>query len=115
MGRAVGCRAPPHPDAELDLVDASIEEKSFAEKVIESISAEVGTKRRKGSLRGEVSRAHDESEAKRLASAGLAAAGPPAAAAGLAGWGRWRDEKALAKRYRELAAAVNVWMSGLTP
>jgi len=87
-------------------------EKGFAEKLLGEMGEMIAPKRRKGSLRGEAARAHDEVEAERLISASLRYLKMPGSAEELRGRGKWRNEKAMvATLVRERTGVKNAWVA----
>jgi len=88
-------------------------EKSFARKVLDSISGITGQKRKNGSVAGEAARAHDHNEAERIAVAALGNLGLPVEVSELEGRGRWVEEKALiAVLIRKRTGVRNRWVAG---
>jgi len=87
-------------------------EKSFAEKLLGEMAPVIAPKRKKGSVRGEAARAHDEAEAERLAAGSLSHLKMPESAEELRGRGKWRNEKAvIAALIREQTSVKNAWVA----
>jgi len=87
-------------------------EKSFAEKLLGEMAAVIAPKRRKGSVRGEAARAHDEAEAERLAAGSLGHLKMPESTEELRGRGKWRNEKVvIAALIREQTSVKNAWVA----
>jgi putative transposase len=109
-------------DAKGTVTDASLKElrrgwylgeKSFAGKLLDSLSEITKPKRKKGSVAGVAARAHDENEAERLAVFALGRLGLPEDASGLEGRGKWIEEKALiATLIRKQTGVKNAWVAG---
>ena len=91
-------------------------EKSFAEKVLAALAGITRPKRKTGSVGGEAARAHDETEAERIAVRALAALNlpaEPAQLAQLAGKGKWVEQKAwIAALIRKQTGVKNRWVAG---
>lgn len=104
------------------LNDASLEElrsgwclgdAAFQDRILDGLSELIDRARPKGSVAGREVRAHDEAEAERLVRAALDSLGLSESAAELAGWGRYRDEKALvACLVRSSTGVSNQWVAG---
>ena len=89
-------------------------EESFGEKLLGMLKPEVAERRRKGSVRGEATRAHDvaEAEAERLAKSGLKELDLPRKAEQLVGRGKWLEEKSLlASLNRKRTGVRNAWIA----
>ena len=87
-------------------------EKSFGEKILEAIKMPFGVERKKGSVGGEMARAHDEAAAERLVSMALSELGLPDDRAELTGRGKWKDETELvAALVRKRTAMPNRWVA----
>jgi REP element-mobilizing transposase RayT len=87
-------------------------EKSFGERVLESLAGVVRPARKKGSVAGTAARAYGEAEAERLATAALAALELPSSGRELAGRGKWSKEKALvAALIRKRTGVLNSWIA----
>jgi len=87
-------------------------EKGFAEKLLREMGEVIAPKRRKGSVRGEAARAHDEAEAERLVSLSLRHLKMPESTQELRGRGRWRDEKTvIAALVKERTVVKNAWVA----
>ncbi|MGD9420644.1 MAG: transposase [Verrucomicrobiota bacterium JB025] len=87
-------------------------EKSFAKRILESISTTTAPRRKRGSVAGDAARAHDAVEAERIAVAALHALGVPTDAAALAGKGKWVEETALvAVLIRKRTGVRNRWVA----
>jgi REP element-mobilizing transposase RayT len=87
-------------------------EKSFGEKLLSMLDGSVSAGRRKGSLGGDAVRAHDESEAERLAKEGLEAMGLPTRPQELEGRGKWLEQKSvLAVLIRKRTGVRNAWVA----
>lgn len=89
-------------------------EKGFVETVLAVLGGQgVAEKKGKGSVGGQAVKAHDETEADRLALASLALLGLPDSAEQLAGRGRWLLEKAvIAALIRKRTSVSNRWIAG---
>jgi putative transposase len=108
-------------DAKGSVTDAALKElrrgwclgeRSFAEKVLESLAGGVRPKRRKGSVAGAAARAHDEAEAERIAVVALRALDAPTEASQLLGKGKWVDEAAVvAALIRKRTGVRNRWVA----
>lgn len=86
-------------------------EKSFGEKVLESIKAPFAPERKRGSIGGDAAKAHDESMAERLVTRALGELGLPDDEGALTGRGKWKEEKELvAALVRKRTAMANRWM-----
>jgi len=88
-------------------------EKSFGEKVLAALAGEALVEKKMiASVGGEAVKAHDEAEAERISSEGLALLGLPDDSALLAGRGRWLVEKAvIAAMIRKRTGAGNRWIA----
>ena len=87
-------------------------EKSFADKILARISGAADSGRKKGSVGGQVARAHDEAEAERIVAKALAAMGLPGDTANLTGRGKWKLEKELvAALVRKRTGIANAWVA----
>ena len=109
-------------DPESAINDAALEElrrgwvlgeKGFVETVLAALGGQdLAEKKGKGSVGGEAVRAHDETEADRIATASLALLGLPDDAEKLAGRGRWLQEKAvIAAVIRKRTGVGNRWIA----
>lgn len=88
-------------------------EKTFAKKVLDSLSGAVEPKRKNRSVAGEAVRAHDQNEAERIAVAALRKIGLPEMTSELEGRGKWNEEKALiATLIRKRTGVKNRWVAG---
>jgi len=87
-------------------------EPSFGEKILTLLAADLRPKRKNGSLRGDEAHAHDQSEAEKIALAGLAALGLPDNPSSLSGRGQWVAEKAVvAALIRKRTGVLNHWVA----
>ena len=89
-------------------------EKSFAEKVLATLSGEeLAAKKQKRSVGGDAAIAHEQAAAERIVRAGLAALGLPDDPATLPGRGKWLQEKAVvAALVRKRTGVGNRWIAG---
>ncbi len=86
-------------------------EKSFAEKILKSISATIAPVRKRGSVAGEAASAHDAVEAERIAVAALLGLGAPTDAVSLERKVKWVEETALvAVLIRKRTEVRNRWV-----
>ena len=87
-------------------------EKSFGEKILESIKMPFAAAGKKGSVGGIAARAHDEAAAGRLVSRALSVLGLPDDRAELLGRGKWKDETELvAALVRKRTGMPNRWVA----
>lgn len=87
-------------------------ERSFAERILESLSGIAAPRRKRGSVAGEAARAHDEAAAERIAMTALQALSAPTVAAQLYGKGKWVEETTLvAALIRKHTGVKNRWVA----
>ena len=87
-------------------------EKSFGEKILESIKMPSAAEKKKGSVGGVAARAHDEATAERLVSKALSLLGLSSDRAELLGRGKWKDETELvAALVRKRTGMPNRWVA----
>jgi hypothetical protein len=87
-------------------------EKSFAAKILKSISSVVEPKRKKGSIGGPAAKSHDEAQAEKIVVAALSDMNLPGTPADLTGRGKWKIERDLiAALVRKHTAMANAWVA----